>query len=88
MMISKENEHIYYLLAGRLLWDDHFVKRLIEEPKHAITDTLIKAHIEFNEDQLEALVNEFEVFNAEYGLEKILITAKDYFSKGPEIAVV
>lgn len=87
-MNFREDEKLYYLLAGRLLWDDHFVKNLIEEPKHAITDTLLKAHIEFSDDQVENLVNELEEFNAEHGLENILTTTKDYFSKRPEPAVV
>ncbi|MGD2156250.1 MAG: hypothetical protein PVG14_17555 [Anaerolineales bacterium] len=87
-MISEENENIYYALAGRLLWDDHFVRSLIEHPRHAITDTLLKANIEFSADHVEYLAKELESFNAEHGLENILVSARNHFSKRPEPAVV
>jgi hypothetical protein len=70
------------------MWDEHFVRGLMEHPRHAITDTFIKAGVDFSDEMVESLVNELKEFEAEYGFGQILETSHRFVSSGGEVAAI
>ena len=85
---GKPGTDLYSLVAGRLIWDPHFVTSLIENPKHALTDTLIKANITPTPELLQPLLATLEGVKESPGYDELLKLATDYLALGPSMVAV
>ena len=78
-------EKVYYLIAGRLLWDRPFMKILKENPEQrseAFRKTLLEVGIKADADLLETLVAEYNKHE-----DNISSLSRGYFAEiSPEVA--
>jgi hypothetical protein len=83
-----QSTDVHSLIAGRLLWDPHFITSLMENPRQAIIDTLVKGGVEPDDMLVNDLMAELEDFEGRFGYDNLIPAANNHMLKGPSADMV